>query len=216
MSLRAVIFDADGVLVHANRFKGYLEQKLARGTTGEFFGGPFQKCLIGEADMADTLPPFLEHWGWEGGYDDFVSTWLDIENAVDERVLETIQDLRRLGYVCALATNQEQHRGHYMKTTMGFESEFDRLFFSYKIGAAKPDEKFYRTIEEALGLSGPEILFWDDTRSHIDAAKKRGWRAELYTDYEDFSRKMRALLGLEDVSTYFVAGQNGAAKPIAD
>ena len=151
--------------------------------------------------MAGVLPPFLERWGWEGGYDDFVSKWLDIENAVDERVLGTVRTLRRLGYVCALATNQEQHRGHYMKTVMGFESELDRLFFSCEIGAAKPDEKFYRAIEESLGLSGPEILFWDDTPSHVDAAKKRGWRAELYTDYEDFSRKMQMLLTSEDVIT---------------
>ena len=101
--------------------------------------------------------------------------------------------LREAGFVCCLASNQEPHRAKYMSEVMGFSAYFDHLFFSGVLGMKKPDVRFYEAIEAALGLSGEQIAFWDDSPRHVDAAKERGWHAELYTNYEDFERQVLEL-----------------------
>lgn len=192
MSIKAVIFDADGVLVFPWRFAAHLSGELGitREATWAFFEGKFTGCLLGEADLAETLPPYLAEWGWTGSCEEFMQIWFSVEDAVDARVLGAAQELRGAGVTCCLASNQEKYRAEYMRTVMGLAAEFDTLFFSCEIGAKKPDARFYETVEAALGLGGEQIAFWDDSPSHVDAAKQRGWLAALYTDYKTLVRQM--------------------------
>jgi hypothetical protein len=62
--IRAVIFDADGVAILTRRFSDGLERDygLQRKDTWDFFGGPFEACLVGRADLATELAP-----SWRGG-----------------------------------------------------------------------------------------------------------------------------------------------------
>lgn len=195
MSIKAVIFDADGVLVFPWRFAEHLSEEfqITQEATRAFFEGKFTGCLVGKEDLADVLPPYLAEWGWAGSVEEFMQFWFSVEDAVDARVLGAAQDLRGAGLTCCLASNQEEHRSEYMRTVMGFGAEFDTLFFSCEIGAKKPNARFYEAIEAALGLSGEQIAFWDDSPRHVDAAKERGWQAELYTSYEDFERQILEL-----------------------
>jgi putative hydrolase of the HAD superfamily len=196
MAIQAVIFDADGVVVFPWRFARYLEQEhnITPEMTRAFFRGVFEDCLVGKADLEVVLPPFLSSWGWPQSTDDFIAAWLEVENAVDERVVEVIRALRRSGLACCLATNQEENRAQYMRWEMGFSEIFDRLFFSHRLGRQKPDHRFYGLIEESLGLTGPEILFWDDAAMNVRAARECSWNAELYAGFESFQRKLAEYL----------------------
>ena len=148
---------------------------------------------LGKADLSEVLPPYLAEWGWRGSCAEFMQLWFSVEDAVDVRVLAWVRTLRQSGSICCLASNQEEHRSVYMRDVMGFGAEFDRLFFSCEIGAKKPDPKFYEAIETALGLTGGQIAFWDDSPRHVEVAKERGWQAELYTTYAVFERQAAAL-----------------------
>ncbi len=194
MSIRAVIFDADGVLV----FPGDQAGPLVRDMSAGFHQHRFDDCLVGKADIKDALPEYFAKWGWPGTADDFLALWLDMGCAADARMMNAVSALRNQGCFCCLATNQEKHRAEYMRTAMGFAAKFDALFFSCEMGVRKPAPEFYAQIEEALGLSGDEIAFWDDSQSHMDAAKRRGWQAKRFTGYGDFSKKMQAIMGSEN------------------
>lgn len=186
MILNAALFDADGVVILPWRFRHYLEREhgITRDVTRDFFGGVFNDCLEGRADLKAVLPPFLAEWRWPGTVDDFVATWLREEDAVDERVMGAIARLRARGIVCGLATSQERYRAEYMRTAMRFTERFDRLFFSCELGCQKPDHAYYRRITRALGLPAGEILFWDDNAANVAAARECGWQAEVYDGYE--------------------------------
>ena len=195
MSIKAVVFDADGVLVFPWRFAEHLSGELGitQEATRAFFEGKFTDCLLGKADLAQVLPPYLVEWGWTGTCEEFMQLWFSVEDAVDVRMLGAAQELRGSGMICCLASNQEVHRSEYLRTVMGLAAEFDTLFFSCEIGAKKPDARFYEAVETALGLSGAQIAFWDDSPRHVAAAQERGWQAELYTNYEDFERQVREM-----------------------
>ena len=196
MSIQAVIFDADGVLVCPKRLTEHLtrEYRITQEATHALLQNKFDDCLLGKANLAAVLPPYLSEWGWPGSVEEFMQLWFTVEDAVDTRIMDTVKALREGGFICVLATNQERHRAEDMRTAMGFSAQFDALFFSYEMGVKKPDERFYEVVESALGLTGNQIAFWDDTPSHVDAAKRRGWSAELYTDYETFQRQTAQLL----------------------
>jgi putative hydrolase of the HAD superfamily len=196
MSIQAVIFDADGVLVFPSRFAEHLtqEHQITQEATQAFWQGKFSDCILGKADLSAVLPPYLKEWGWQGSAEEFMQLWFSVENAVDARVLDTVKTLRGAGFVCCLASNQESHRAEYIKEVMGFSAHFDYLFFSGVLGVKKPETRFYEAVETALGLRGDQIAFWDDSRSHIDTAKQRGWQAERYTNYEEFQKQAAELL----------------------
>jgi putative hydrolase of the HAD superfamily len=193
--IKAILFDADGVVIFPWRFARLLEREwgITPQTTRPFFRGIFDDCLVGKADLKAVLPPYLEQWGWPGTVDELVRIWLEVENAPDGRLIEAIQSLRKQGYLCGLATSQERNRAEYMKTSMRFSQVFDRLFFSCEIGAQKPDPAYYAAVTRALGLPGEAILFWDDNRQNVEAARQSGWQAEVYSDYETFSVALSTL-----------------------
>lgn len=199
MGIKAVLFDADGVVVNPSfQFARLLAEQygITRQMTSSFFQGVFNECTLGRADLKQVLPPYLAEWGWRGTVDEFVHCWLLTDDVVDRRVVEAITKLRQGGLLCCLATIQEANRAHYMRTEMRLGEVFDRLFFSSELGCQKPDLKYYFTVQQQLQLEPHELLFWDDDAKNVEAAARCGWQAELYTTFEDFEEKTRRWINL--------------------
>jgi putative hydrolase of the HAD superfamily len=194
VTIKAICFDADGVVINPQlQFSRYLDKEhgISPEMKRDFFGGVFNDCLVGRADLKKVLPTFLRDWGWPGTTDEFVDTWLRTDHVVDRRIINVIESLRRKGYICCLATSQEYHRARYMKVEMGFQDVFDHLFFSCEVGWQKPDQVYYQHIEHILHLEKESILLWDDSRINIEAARKYGWNAEIYTGYAEFGKTIK-------------------------
>ena len=192
MTIKALILDADGVLTQPLMFQRYLEREYPAiaAQTVEFFTTDFRQCIVGQADMRAVLPQFLDKWHWPHGLDDFIDRWFEEEKTVDERLVETVTQIRAAGTPCYVATNQEKYRLHYMRTAMRFDALFDGLFGSAEIGHRKPAAEFYRAVEAQVGVPGEQIMFWDDTQKNVDGARACGWQAELYENFEDFTKAM--------------------------
>lgn len=197
MTIQAVCFDADGVVVNPQKqFSRYLEREhgISPQMTGGFFRGLFNDCLLGKAQLSEVLPAYLQEWNWTGSVDGFIATWLQHDHVIDHRLVDAIQHLRQNGLKCCLATNQECNRAEYMSTAMGFQAAFDGLFFSCEMGSQKPDAAFYQHIEKMLALEKEAILLWDDLEINVMAAREFGWKAELYTGFSDFEKTMQLYL----------------------
>lgn len=194
--VRIAIFDADGVVTSPKRFADDLARDF--GTKPEdltpFFQGPFQDALIGKADLKMIIQPYLKDWNWAGTVDEFLAYWFKAEDEINEQVLSIVTDLRERGIKCYLATNQEKYRLEYMRKKMGFERIFNGVFSSSDLGCKKPDKQFFERLLKRLDprrkVPTKEILFWDDTEANIDAAKKFGIQAYLFTDNESFVKTM--------------------------
>ena len=197
MTIKAICFDADGVIVNPQmQFSQYLNtvHGITPQMTAPFFSGIFNECLCGQKDLRAVLPHFLEQWAWRLGVDEFIQTWMVKDHIIDEAVMNKIGLLRRQGYVCCLTTNQEKIRAAYMKEQMGFRDAFDQLFFSCEMGCQKPEDEYYQIVETQLAMETNEILFWDDSKKNVLAAKARGWHAAAYKDYADFETQLALYL----------------------
>ena len=192
--IKALLFDVDGVLANGDSWGKHLARDygITQEMLSPFFKEKFYACLVGNADLKEELAEYLHRWGWQKSADDFLHYWFTHEHTIDEPLVTAVQQLRQQSIPCYLATNQEKYRTAYILEHMGFASTFDGIFSSAHIGYAKPDPAFFAYILNQLkDIKAHEMLFWDDSPTHIAAAQQAGLQAEIYTDFADFEQKMK-------------------------
>ncbi|HSX33283.1 MAG TPA: HAD-IA family hydrolase [Candidatus Saccharimonadales bacterium] len=191
--ITALIMDADGVLINAEGFSKSLarDYNVDPVKEKEFFTGPFQECLVGRADLKESIAPYLPSLGWTGSVDELLAYWFRVEHSIDEPLVTYLQTLRQRSLQVVLATNQERYRTEYMLEHMGFQSAFDKIYSSAFVGLKKPALAFYAKVHDDLGVPKDQILFWDDDPRNIDGARQYGIHAEFYTDFPSFVQTMR-------------------------
>lgn len=96
-------------------------------------------------------------------------------NVYDDHIA-VFQELRRRGVVCHVASNQQAARAQFMSETLDYQSLFDGAFYSCFVGAAKPDEAFFRRALAALRYNAASVLFIDDREANVAAARAVGLR----------------------------------------
>lgn len=69
---------------------------------------------------------------------------------------------------------------------------FDQVFASYQIRLRKPDPAIYRHVEQALGLQGAQIAFFDDNIECVETARAAGWQAFHTVGFEPLQATLRA------------------------
>jgi putative hydrolase of the HAD superfamily len=101
--IQLVILDADGVLIHAERFSKQLERdyRITTQITEPFFSGPFKECLIGKADLKEELGPYLKKWGWQKSVEEFLDYWFTAEHKIDQSLIEYSEFTIPRNHMCA-------------------------------------------------------------------------------------------------------------------
>jgi putative hydrolase of the HAD superfamily len=195
--ITAIIFDADGVLINGEAFSETLarDYDVDHDKEKEFFTTKFQDCLVGAADLKESIAPYLTAFGWPGTADEFLDYWFTSSHKLDEELIGYVQKLRAAGTRAVLATNQEKYRTQYMLERMGFAETFDKAYSSAHLGLKKPAVEFFARVVEDMGAPKDEVLFWDDDQRNIDGATEYGIHAEFYTDYASFRTVMREKYG---------------------
>lgn len=201
MSVKAIIFDSDGMLTHGARFSDTYakEHGISIDVMTPFFTGPFNNCLIGKADLKDELNKgWLEKWGWKGTVDDLIRYWFGTGNNLDSKVFETVVEVVGKGVPCVLATNQEKYRTEYLNKEFSYDQVFNKIFSSAYVGAKKPNVEFFEEIlkyfkEISSDIKKEEIVFWDDDVENVSGAKEFGFNSIQYKDFNSYKSIMQKL-----------------------
>lgn len=186
MTIRHVLFDADGVLQHVpDGWFAPLEPLL--GERAEAFVLRVWELehpmMRGEGDFVDVLQQVLdEHGSSRTPAEVQAAAWHDI--ALVEESIDLVHAVRAAGYGVHLASNQERHRAAYMRATLGFDELFDVSCYSYDLGHAKPSPSYFEAAVERIGIAPQEALFIDDRADNVASARSVGlagvhWHHEL-------------------------------------
>jgi len=200
MTIKYILFDADGVVINSEIFSVQYQKEynVSNDKMLPFFKGEFQKCIVGKADLIELVKPWLPKWKWTGTVGEFLQFWFKAEDNIDERMISVIKQLRKKGIKCYLATNQEKYRTQYMKNHMGFEELFDHVFSSADIGYKKPEKEFYEFILNEIKnehkVYPHEVMFFDDSKDHVESAKELDIDAHFYKNFEDFKELINPIL----------------------
>lgn len=118
-----------------------------------------------------------------------------ISHAYDDTV-EVLRALLKRGYDVTLLTNFASDTFRETRDRFPFLKETRGVTVSGEVGLIKPDPAIYAHHTEAFDLTPESTLFFDDTAANVEAARRAGWKAELFTSAE----KMR-----EDLEKYGIA-----------
>ena len=103
---------------------------------------------------------------------------------LNEEVISLLPILKK-NYKLFLLSNTNSIHQKYGWQKYEFLKYFDKLILSHEVGSVKPEEKIYRAVEEASGFPSAEHFYIDDIQEYVDAAKKLGWDAVVFDDYEN-------------------------------
>lgn len=173
--VRALLWDADGVLQHAPHGWDWQEEldRLAAPGFSEAVWAAELPALRGERPLVDCLTEVLREWpSVDLDVDYLVGLWERTER--DPEAFAVLHEVRSLGIACHLATNQQDHRRAMMRDAWGYDEHFDEVFYSCDLGAMKPDPAYFVTILDTLGLPPQEVGFIDDSEANVVAAQRLG------------------------------------------
>ncbi len=186
MTIKALMVDVDGVIVHPAYPGGWAERlETELGLKSDdlqaaFFAPHWEDVMLGRADLHARLAPVLREIAPHLTSKDLAEYWFAHDAGLDEVLLADLAGLRGGGVALHLATVQEHHRARYLWNELGLSTRFDAMHYAAELGCAKPDPAFFRAIEARTGHGPSELALLDDRAANIEAARRCGWAAALW------------------------------------
>lgn len=153
-------------------WKGCLANVPLRDVLLEYLNG-----LMPWEDFIPAIKPFCKENVTE---EELYNAMNDVLDDVPKERVEWILSLKEkynvylLSNICkeswVICKERFEASGHTL------EECFDKVFLSYEMQLAKPDERIYSEVEKETGLVPIETLYYDDTTENIEAALHRGYR----------------------------------------
>jgi len=139
----------------------------------------FEKGVISEAYFLDIMLDAVDH---KINVETFCKTFSDIFTA-NKKIISLLPVFKK-DYILFLLSNTNSIHQEYGWKQYEFLKYFDKMILSHEVKSLKPEEKSYREVERASGLSSSKHFYIDDIQEYVAAAKKIGWDAVQFVDYE--------------------------------
>ena len=185
MSIKAVIFDLDGVICRTDRYH-YLAWKALADRLGIPFDEAINNRLRGVSRMA-SLEIILEKSPWtlpeeekirlaeekNALYRTYLQQMTPADVSVD--VMDTLKELRRRGLLLAIGSSSKN--AGFILERIGLDKFFDAVSDGNNITHSKPDPEVFVCAARMLEMPPQDCLVVEDARVGVDAAKNAGMSA---------------------------------------
>jgi len=196
--IKAVVFDIGNVLMewHPDKVYGELIPDVARRKA--IFeevgldemnldvdrGAPFKETIYAKADAFPQYGDLIRAWH---------DRWIEMAQPLIPKSWEILRKLKSQGMPVFALSNFGVESYEYAKSVYPELDEFDVEFISGRLRMIKPDIGIYAHLEEETGLSGADLVFFDDRLDNIEAAQKRGWHGFVFTSPDQMAIDLKGL-----------------------
>ena len=192
-----LLFDLGGVLVE---FAGPKElgQHLRWPSTPEVILRRWTECPHtdeferGKLSPAQWAERFIRDWDVDLAPDDFLTKFTTWSRRVLPGARELLEQLRPRYRLAALSNSNELH---WVRNTneLRIIELLEFAISSHQLGLCKPHPDIYRAALDRAKVSSPDaIVFFDDLRANIDAARSAGMRAYQVRGVEELRARVSA------------------------
>lgn len=195
-NIRAVLFDAVGTLIYPDPPVADVYQREARNLGSRYsvpeIAGRF-RAAIARHHQGGVTSEKLERERWRRIVYDVIddvddsqerlltALWQHFGSASSWRLFDDVapawHELACRGYLLGIASNFDSR----LRTICRGHPPFDEcrhIFVSSEVGFPKPEPRFYRGVEERLGLRPEQILIiGDDEAADVTGPIAAGWQA---------------------------------------
>lgn len=189
-----IVFDVGGVLLDWPTSSAKTAEFLGL-TRNELFDVLFDQTVamsigakmnIGELSAHDGWVQILSRLKKHSTPEEIMSRWYAKEFWLED-TLALLQELKDAGYKLAIMSNSwlglnDPTKQHSFPKELQL---FDKVFDSSQEKMKKPDQAFYKLVEDGINAYGEQLLFIDDDKKNLDVAQARNWQTFLYDMAED-------------------------------
>ena len=205
--VEAVVFDWGGVItippgpVIEQLYKEVdIDQKKLRTRRAEYRDddpdSQFAKLERGELSLDAYLTwSHSDLPGAEAIWDPTSPHFLFSHLKVVPEVVNRISQLRQRGLITGLLTNNIAEAWPMVTEALDVEKLFDVVVNSAFVGMRKPEERIYTHLLEELAMEPENVLFLDDNRLNVDAARARGIQVIEVSEPLEAWTKIEQILG---------------------
>jgi FMN phosphatase YigB (HAD superfamily) len=195
-NITTIIFDLGGVLINLDinqcilNFKllglENFEQYLSNfGQSGFFL--QFEKGQIGVERFREEIRKLTTYTLSDSQIDD---AWCSFLCDIPIEKLEILAELKKKFRLILLSNTNPLHieisaTNEFSKAGKTISDYFDKCYFSYEMGMAKPNAEIFLTLLDNEQVSAKECLFLDDGQKNIVNANKLGFQTYLVKENED-------------------------------
>lgn len=144
------------------------------------FHKAYEKGLIDSPTFRNEVRNYFEQ-NWDDEQVD--ELWNSLLGKIPKERLDLVHKLKSEYQVGVLSNTNEIHIEAVYKMLKSdfkmdrFETLFDRVFYSHRMGMAKPSQAIYHKMLEDLGASADRVIFFDDLEVNVEGAKSVGIQA---------------------------------------
>jgi putative hydrolase of the HAD superfamily len=147
----------------------------------------FEKGLISENEFIDIVLKGINH---KVDSETFSKIYSDIFTP-NKQVISLLPVLKKKFKLILLSNTDPLHKKYGWKAYQ-FLTQFDHLVLSFEVGSVKPEEKIYKAVEKLSKVSPQKHLYIDDIAEYVEAAKKIGWDAIHFLNYQQLLEELKS------------------------
>lgn len=201
--IKNIVFDFGGVIADLDKqkaveaFKSLGIQEAEKYLDPYLQSGAFLEVENGKTDAAGFIAAMQELSGRELSFAQVQNAWLAFITGISRKKLDYILSLRDRHYNTYLLSNTNPFIMDWACSErfpwgLPLDAYFDKMYFSYKAGFTKPDERIFKYMLEDSGIKPDETLFVEDGKANIDTAGKLGFRTYCPLNGEDWRMAVEA------------------------
>lgn len=209
MSIKAALFDLDGVIVDTAKYHYLAWQRLANEL--DFIFTEKDNERLKGVSRVRSLEILLEIGGVLGSFSEAEMTemaerknlwYVDYISKMDESeilkgTLECLNGFRDCGVKIALGTASKN--ALLIVNNLKIKPYFDAIIDGNKVTRAKPDPEVFLMGAKELGVAPAECVVFEDAQAGLDAAKAAGMKAMAIGLPENLKGYDRIFTGLFEV-----------------
>lgn len=200
--IKNILFDFGGVIITLDQSQAVRHFKEIGLSDAEKRLDPYRQSGIfgdlevGKIDAEQFRVELGRMIGHDVTYDECLYGWKGYVGDLPLRNLEVLLKLRKEGYRLILLSNTNPYMMDWALSDAfdgsghSLEYYFDAVYMSYRCGAMKPDERFFRHVLESETINPEETLFLDDGQKNVDAAARFGIRTMRPDNGADWTKEI--------------------------
>lgn len=133
---------------------------------------------------------------------DIIKAWNALLIEIPESRFKFLKELKKTYNLALLSNTNQIHldwvyrhlkKQHSMEPEE-FESCFDKVYYSHKLGFRKPEPDIYLHVQNELQLEPSNIIFIDDLIDNVEAARNCGWYAIHHDPNNDIESHLESYI----------------------